>query len=361
MTISIILILLIGIIVLSTFSLIKQKGAKPSGKRLERIEKSVLYANGIFQNTQDPKMDKIPFEGIKEMLKKGIDRTPSKVIETRKLDLERFINSGSDETLIAWLGHSSFLLKMNGVVILVDPVLSERASMFRFLGPKKFNYSCDYAVDDLPEIDLVLLSHDHYDHLDYHVINALKNKVGMFVTPLGVGAHLEYWGVDSSKIKEAEWWDTISFGNIEFTATPGLHFTGRFTDRFKTLWCGWAMKSTTNNIYYSGDSGYFDGFKEIGEKLGPFDFALMECGQYSKYWPMIHMMPEESVQAALDVNTKVAMPIHWGKFKLSIHAWYESPNRFLAKANEEKLEVSIPKIGQVFSIDEKPLDLWWKP
>ncbi|MFA9391428.1 MAG: MBL fold metallo-hydrolase [Prolixibacteraceae bacterium] len=346
----------IGII----FHVSVQMGRKPKGERLQRILKSENYKKGIFENKQETNMDRPPIEGIKEMMKKKADQRPSSPINTLPIDKIRYENSVSDTTLITWLGHSTLLIRMNNLTIITDPVFSQRASLFQNLGPKKFDYSHEYTLEELPEIDVVVISHDHYDHLDYEAIRYLRSRVKKFITPLGVGAHLEHWGVDSAKIEEYDWWESANIAGVKFTATPGRHFTGRlFADRFKTLWCGWAIVAGNEKLYFSGDSGYFDGFKVIGERLGPFDFSFVECGQYSKYWPYIHMMPEESVQAALDVKSKRAMPIHWGKFKLSIHTWFEPPTRFIKEADEKGLEVATPKIGQTFTLDEFPVEEWW--
>lgn len=357
----IIVLLIISIISFLLFRHISvEMGRKPKGERLERILKSENYQNEVFQNTEETLMDRPPYEGIKEMMKKREGQKPAKALPTLPIDKKRYEHSDSAETLMTWLGHSTLLIKTNGVIILIDPVFSNRASLFQRVGPKKFDYSQDYTYADLPEIDIVLLTHDHYDHLDSRAIMHYKSKVKKFIMPLGVGAHLEHWGVAKEKIEEYDWWEKTTFMGVEFTATPGRHFTGRlFSDRFKTLWCGWAIKSENSNIYFSGDSGFFKGFKTIGEKLGPFDFAFMECGQYSKYWPAIHMMPEESLQAALDVKSSVAMPVHWGKFKLSIHNWNEPPIRFLQRATEIGLKVATPKIGQTFSLKDIPSQPWW--
>jgi len=337
-----------------------EMGRKPSGERLERILRSPNYQDQVFQNTEETNMDRPPYEGIKEMMKKREGQKPALALPTLHIDKKRYENSDSSETLITWLGHSTLLIKTNGVTILVDPVFSQRASLFQRFGPKKFKYSLDYTYADLPDIDVVLLSHDHYDHLDCRAIKYYKTMAKKFIMPLGVSSHLEHWGVEKEKIEEFDWWEKTTFSGGEFTATPGRHFTGRlFSDRFKTLGCGWAIQSENSNIYYSGDSGYFNGFETIGEKLGPFDFAFIECGQYSKYWPTIHMMPEESVQAAIDVNSRVALPIHWGKFKLSIHNWNEPPIRFFKRATEIGLKVATPKIGQTFSLKEIPTQSWW--
>jgi L-ascorbate metabolism protein UlaG (beta-lactamase superfamily) len=355
-----ILIVVVSFLIYTLVTLSIQKGRKPKGERLERIMNSENYQQEVFRNKDETNMDRPPIEGIKQMMKKGVDRNPTAPLKTIAIDTARYNQSDSNETLITWLGHSTMLIKINGLTIITDPVFSKRASMFQFIGPQKFAYSCTYKFSDLPKIDIVLLSHDHYDHLDYGSIRYLKDKADRFIMPLGVGSHLEHWGVNPTKIEEYDWWEKATISGVEFTATPGRHFTGRMiSDRFKTLWCGWAIKSEKNNFYFSGDSGYFDGFEKIGEKLGPFDFSFVECGQYSQYWPFIHMMPEESVQAAIDVKSKVAMPIHWGKYKLSIHAWYEPPTRFTAKAKAENLAVVTPQIGQTFTLNDIPNEQWW--
>lgn len=351
--------LLLGIFLL--IQMTPQLGRKPSGKRLERILKSTNYKHNQFQNPIHTPMEAPPFEAFKEMKKNDPLRTPAFPLETVPLDTERYLRTKPHEVLLSWLGHSTILIKINGVTIITDPVFSQRASLFQFMGPKKLQYTHAFELSELPPIDVVLLSHDHYDHLDYRVIKALKTKVEKFVMPLGVGAHLERWGVNASKIIELDWWEETVIKGITLTAAPGRHFTGRFlNDRFKTFWCGWAIQGTEKRIYFSGDSGYFDGFKEIGEKLGPFDLSLMECGQYSKYWPAIHMAPEEAVQAAIDLQSKQAIPMHWGKFKLSIHPWNEPPSRFVKKANEVNLKVGTPRIGKSFLMSELPHEEWWR-
>lgn len=360
MVLVIVLIAIVLMISANIYVVKKRSGRKPKGERLTRIINSDNYQNGIFQNTDETNMERPPMDGIKEMMKSKPDQKPSLPIHTEAIDLNKYKNFLGEEVLISWLGHSTILMKMNNVTIIADPVFSKRASMFEFIGPKKFDFTCEYSLQDLPQIDVVLITHDHYDHLDYQAIKFLNKTAKKFIVPLGVGAHLEHWGVDSSRIMECDWWEEAAFMGLTFTATPGRHFSGRLiSDRFKTLWCGWALKSANHNLYLSGDSGYFGGFKEIGERLGPFDFSFMECGQYSKYWPYIHMMPEESVQAAIDVKSKIAMPIHWGKFKLSIHSLYEPPTRFARKADEVGLKISTPKIGQTFSLKELPTGAWW--
>lgn len=306
----IILFLLMGVIILF-FRLASQLGGKAEGKRLERILASPNFRNNFFQNPVKTTMDIPPGKVFMEFFKKGIDKRPLKPIETLPININAYNNAANDEVIITWLGHSTLLIKAGGITILTDPVFSERASMTSFFGPKKFNYIHDYKLEDLPPVDIVIISHDHYDHLDYQAIKYLRKTVKIFFMPLGVGSDLERWGIDPDKIVELDWWETVNYQNLQLVVTPTRHFTGRkLNDRFKTLWCGWIIKTDKKSLYLSGDSGYWDGFKKIGEKYGPFDFTMIECGQYSPYWPFIHMAPEESVQAAIDLQSKAAMPIH---------------------------------------------------
>ena len=264
-------------------------------------------------------------------------------------------------TQVTWYGHSAILLEIDGKNLLIDPMLGPAASPVSFLS-KRFPYKNSINLENLPEIDAVIISHDHYDHLDYPSIKYLKNKTNHFFVPLGVGSHLKEWGIKPSKINELDWWQSISFEGLELVATPARHFSGRkFNDRNKTLWASWVILGRKDKVFFSGDGGYFKGFKEIGNKYGPFDFTMIECGQYNKNWAAIHMMPEESVQAHLDLRGKVLMPIHWGAFSLSLHSWKEPVERLLAKADAEDVIVTFPMIGQKLNIDAAITDAtrWW--
>ncbi|WP_317167934.1 MBL fold metallo-hydrolase [Flavobacterium jejuense] len=209
-------------------------------------------------------------------------------------------------------------------------------------------------------IDLVMLSHDHYDHLDYDSIQRLKSKVKKYFVALGVGRHLEKWGIAKKDITEFDWWDEAFYDDIKINFTPTRHFSGRgITDRAKSIWSGWTFKTETENIWFSGDSGYGDHFKEIGKYLDPFDFAFMECGQYNENWHQIHMYPEESIQASIDAKVKNRMPVHWSGFALSQHSWTDPVERFSQKATEEKLKYCVPKLGEIRLIDMTDYEKWW--
>ena len=216
------------------------------------------------------------------------------------------------------------------------------------------------SLKDLPRVDVILISHDHYDHLDMQTAEFFKDQETVFITPLGVGSHLESWGIKKNKIIERDWHQTHNLKGIEFIATPSQHFSGRgLSDRNSTLWASWIIRSESHKVYFSGDSGYDIHFKEIGEKYGPFDIAFMENGQYNEKWHAAHLMPEEAAKAYLELKAEKVFPIHWGMFTLAMHTWWEPPQRLLA-AVERKEDVVIPKIGLVYEVGNEPsIDPWW--
>ncbi|WP_461303218.1 MBL fold metallo-hydrolase [Aureisphaera sp.] len=264
---------------------------------------------------------------------------------------------------LIWFGHSTFLLQMEGKHILIDPMLTDMPSPISRDAQRRFNDALPIEIEQLPRIDAVLISHDHYDHLDYKSIKRLRDKVDHFFVPLGVAVHLEAWDVPKSKITEMDWWQETQYMGFRFACTPAQHFSGRkFNNRASTLWASWVVSSTHHNIFFSGDSGYNDHFKAIGDAYGPFDFAMMECGQYDELWPLIHMMPEETAQAGLDVKAKVIMPIHWGAFQLAMHDWDDPVIRVVEKAKEIGMPVVVPKIGEYIYIDSMhnpTFEKWW--
>lgn len=341
-------------------SLLKILGKNPSGKRLERIIKSPNYRNRAFQNlshTDQLSKDHSFLKMSREFFNKSKSVEPSKAIPFVKTDLKYL---KTEEPVIVWFGHSSYFIRINGKNILVDPVFSGSASPFSFM-IKAFKGSNEYAVNDLPEIDLLLLTHDHYDHLDYKTITQLVPNVKQVFCGLGVGSHLEYWGVNENNITEFDWWDEHGFYDMRFIAAPARHYTGRGPVRSKMLWCSFILKTNTHSLYLGGDSGYDMHFKTIGEKFGPFDMALLECGQYNKAWPNIHMMPEETVQASIDLGAKVLFPIHWAKFALAMHDWDEPIKRVLKKAQALQVNITSPKIGEPVVLGSKlPDEQWWE-
>ncbi len=257
-----------------------------------------------------------------------------------------------------WFGHSTFLLRTAGRAVLVDPVFFG-ASPVPFT-VKAFAMTHQPSIDDLPPIDAVLISHDHYDHLDHKAVIALDSKVGQFLVPLGVGAHLQRWGIPAEKIVELDWYEHHDMEETRFTLTPARHFSGRgLTNRNSTLWGGWAIRSPEHNIFYSGDSGYFDEFAEIGRQLGPFDIAFMENGAYDPLWSEIHMTPEDSVRASVALGAAAFFPVHWAKFDLAYHVWDEPIRRAAKAAAERGVTVATPLIGEVFQLSNPPQRDWW--
>jgi L-ascorbate metabolism protein UlaG (beta-lactamase superfamily) len=242
-------------------------------------------------------------------------------------------------------------------------MFSQSPSPNALFGPKRYSKDLPLDLDKLPFVDIVILSHDHYDHLDYESIKKLKGKVGAFYTPLGVGNHLIKWGIDKEKVTQLNWWESVQVGNIKLVCTPARHFSGRgILERSTTLWASWIIKGVKDNIYFSGDSGYDKHFKEIGDKYGPFDISLMECGQYHQDWKAIHMFPEETAQASVDLKSKLVLPMHWAGFTLSLHDWTDPIERVIKKSKELNLNITTPKIGQsiILGSDSYPKEKWWE-
>lgn len=343
-----------------------QFGGEAKGARLAAIQKSPNYDYDQFQNPVETNMD-IGFGGYVQMIRnrlfeKNEDQRPDFTLPVQKMDPARFATVNDTATTITWFGHSAFLVEIDGKRLLLDPMLGEIASPISFIGPKRFSETLPIAIEDLPAIDAVLISHDHYDHLDYGSIKKLAEKTSHFYVALGVGAHLERWGVPAAKITEMDWWQESSFQGLKFVSTPARHFSGRgLSDRMKTLWTSWVIKGERDKIFFSGDTGYFDGFKEIGDKYGPFDITLMECGQYNELWANIHMMPEETVQAHLDLKGKLLMPIHWGAFTLAMHSWTDPVERVMSKAKALKIPITTPRIGEPIILNSSiPKTVWWE-
>jgi L-ascorbate metabolism protein UlaG (beta-lactamase superfamily) len=335
-------------------------GKNPTGRRLQRVKQSPNYKDGSFENlSKTPVMaeDGSFWNTMKEYFKKDPARDPVKPLPFVKSDLRGLTGNA---TSIVWFGHSSYLLRTGGKNILVDPVFSKNASPVSFM-VKAYKGTTEYDVADMPPLDLVVITHDHYDHLDYSTIRKLKTKTNKWLTALGVGSHLEEWGIHAGQITELDWWEESDLlPGMHFTATPARHFSGRSLRRGKTLWTSFVLQTDEIKIFLGGDSGYDKHFKKIGNLFGPFDMAILESGQYNKNWPHIHMMPEETVIAAVDLGAKVLLPVHWGKFTLSLHPWNEPVKRVLKKAEELNQEVTTPRIGEIFEIGKRlPQNHWW--
>ena len=266
-----------------------------------------------------------------------------------------------DNTLYR-LGHSTILMKLQGEFWITDPVFCQRASPVQWAGPKRFHQP-PISLAELPDIKGVILSHDHYDHLDKAAVKALARKTQQFYAPLGVGDLLATWGIPKYKITQLDWWESVTVGEMELVSTPAQHFSGRsLTDRFSTLWTSWVILTPEKRIFFSGDTGYFKGFKTIGEKYGPFDITLIETGAYDISWTDVHMLPEHTVQAHKDLRGKCLLPIHNGTFDLSLHAWYDPFEKVTLLCRQQDLAITTPRMGQALSIDTPdPVNYWWKP
>ncbi len=341
-------------------------GGDVTKKQQQVYQESKQYKNGKFHNTLPVPKDLSFSETLKLAIAffttKVPNGRPKEDLKPIKINTTSIANYKVDARLI-WFAHSAFLLQIEGKNILLDPMLGKVAAPHPLLGTNRFNKEFPIAIDELPPIDAVIFSHDHYDHLDYDSVVQLKGKTKHFYVPLGVGIHLEAWGVSASKITELDWWQDVQLESLKLICTPAQHFSGRkFNNGQSTLWSSWVIKSENENIYFSGDSGYATHFIEIGNKYGPFDLALMECGQYNKMWPDIHMMPEQTAQAGVDVKAKKIMPIHWAGFKLALHEWVDPVERLKAKAKELNLQVITPKIGEKIIIKDSINNYtnWWR-
>lgn len=333
-------------------------GAAPKGERLARLAKLSNFKDGTLSNLSPTPMkpDSVSYwDMLAGMIKGNENSAPKKALPHVRPDF-----TATDKTKITWFGHSSYLVQVDGVKILVDPVFSKRPSPFSYIGTGSFMGTDFVKPEDFPELDIILITHDHYDHLDYQSILKLKSKTRLFITSLGAGAHLEHWGVPAKQIVELAWGEETTANGLKFIAAPARHFTGRGFKRNQSLWSAFILQASKHKLYLGGDSGFDTHFKQTGERHGPFDIAVLECGQYNAYWPLIHMFPEQTVQAARDLNAKVLMPVHWAKFSLAMHAWNEPVIRVTKKAHQENFKITTPLLGEQVILDESyPAKEWW--
>ena len=341
----------------------KQFGGKITKGLIERYSQSPNWRDGCFQNyekaTLSADLSKMPGVIYKQLSNRSA-RQPASPLPVAKLEKEDFMGT-SDRIRMVWYGHSALLLNVNGMIILIDPMLGPNTTPIAPIPTRRFSENTLDLIDEFPEIDIVLLSHDHYDHLDYASVMKLQPKVKQWWVALGVKRHLESWGFHPEKVVEFDWWDQKEVSGMDITFTPTRHFSGRgLTDRYKSLWGGWVINSGTEKIWFSGDGGFGSHFEEIGKRLGPFDFGMMECGQYNVDWHDIHLFPEESVKAATLGGVREVMPVHWAGFSLSYqHTWKEPADQFVAACIKAELSYALPQLGEIFEVNKSPNKRWW--
>lgn len=359
MMIAVVLILFISIAVYA-FMHQPSFGKLPSGKRLEKIKNSPHYREGSFQNIHHtPTLEegqsytKVMKEFFFDKDKRNI---PKSALPSQKTDL---LSLDPDKNILVWFGHSSYFMQIDGKKILVDPVFSGNASPVSFT-TKSFAGTDVYIPEEFPPIDYLFISHDHWDHLDYTTVTKLKIK--KIVTGLGTGAHFERWGFDTEMVIEKDWNEEARLDEGFYLHTfPARHFSGRGFSRNQSIWVSFVLITPHMKIFIGGDSGYDTHFSEIGKAYGPFDLAILECGQYNRYWKYIHMMPEETAQAAVELNAKVLLPVHWAKFSLGLHAWDEPIIRVTKASAERNQPVIHPMIGECVNLNAPVASLrWWE-
>lgn len=339
-------------------------GGTPDAASRARIEASPQFNGSVFVNQESTEL--MPTSGdnaekpnilnwLASVTNPPPGKQPAEPLPSVALDVQALQNGR-----FAWFGHSTLLMRLADRNVLFDPVFHRASPVF--LGGAPFPMAHEYSVEDLPALDAVLISHDHYDHLDYKAIQQLDEKTGHFYVPLGVKAHLQRWGVADDKITELDWHEQARLGDLSFTLVPSRHFSGRrLSNRFSTLWGSWVVRSPAMSIYFNADSGYGKHFASNGERYGPFDVAFMENGAYNeKGWPLVHMTPEQSVKASTELRARQVVPVHWAKFDLAYHPWKEPIERFMKAASAKELDVVTPRIGEVFDLQQAPRERWWE-
>lgn len=341
-------------------------GASPEGERLARIQRSPNYRDGAFRN---PEATSMTTEGgtwkmLRQWLGGHEQRVPPGPMPIVTLTRANFARQPQSGLRATWLGHSTVLVEIDGARILFDPVWARRASPSSLIGPRRF-HAPPLPIEELPPLDAIIATHDHYDHLDRGVIRALARSAAQsqvrFVVPLGVGAHLEKWGVAPDRITELDWSESTTVGSLTLTATPARHFSGRGFSRDHTLWASWSLAGARHRVFHSGDTGPFSGFAEIGAKHGPFDLTFIKIGAYGETWPDIHLTPEQAVDAHTKMKGRVLLPIHWGTFNLAFHAWNEPAERVVTAARTAGAQLVVPRPGESVEPATLPVvERWWR-
>jgi L-ascorbate metabolism protein UlaG (beta-lactamase superfamily) len=360
----IIFLITLLLLILFVFLFIQQPkfGKLPSGERLQQIKNSPHYKNKSFQNlSHTPSLaEGETFTGVlrKWLFTKNSNKKPGIPVPSVKTNLHEI---DIRRNILVWFGHSSYYMQLDGKRILVDPVLHGSASPLPN-GTKAFPGADIYKTGDIPNPDFLFITHDHWDHLDYKTVKELKPRIGKIICSLGTGAHLEHWGFKPGSFIEKDWNEFIDLGEgFSAYTTPSRHFSGRSLWRNKSMWTSYAFQTPHHKIFIGGDSGYDDHFADIGKKFGPFDLAILENGQYNESWKYIHMMPEEAIKAAYDLGAKKLLPVHSGKFALSLHDWDEPLSR-ITTAPHPGLNIATPMIGEILDLDDpaQTFKKWWE-
>jgi len=339
-----------------------QFGASLTKEEKTELKKSQHWKKGRFQNLEKTSMD-ITLSSIPGLIRENIkgkkNRNPGQDIPIYPFDADLFGKDGTPKFI--WYGHAVLLLQLSDINLLIDPMFGPDASPVGPIRTGRFSRDSLEIMKTLPPVELILLTHDHYDHLDFESIRHFRNGSERFLVPLGVGRHLINWGIPPDRISELGWWEKFEYAGLKLVFTPSRHFSGRgLFDRAKSLWGGWAIKSEAHNIYWSGDGGYGEHFKLIGDQLGPFDWGFMECGQYNERWHQIHMYPEESVKASQDAGVKMSIPFHWGAFSLAMHHWKDPVERFVNEAKAKEQDYLCPEPGQLIVMGRESSYPWWE-
>lgn len=349
-----ILVLLGLIVVFVTFWPSVGKGPTKKMRR-EYAKRNHLYYDGKFHNIDDVSLGEPKYS-----LGRGQEVVP--VGDIPVVNIQKFPQPVQDKITITWFGHSCIMIQMDGKNILIDPALTKCASPFGVIGVKRFSKS-PMRLEDIPTIDVMLISHDHYDHLDYKTIKSIDNRVKRYIVPLGVESCLEGWGVDAKKITTISWWENSKVNNVLITSVPARHYSMRSPFRHRsTLWCGFLLKTDDMSIYFTGDTGYTSSFQEVRKRFGHVDIFMGDSGQYNSAWRDVHMGPYDALKAAKDVDATYYMPIHWGSFALSNHNWFDPPEIATINQDDYGVKVITPRIGEIVDVKdiEKYTTRWWK-